>query len=215
MHARQREEQRRVEHLAAPRPRSRSPSAQRARRRARTSLMTPPPHCRRSLIPLAAGPCTSGSLAISRPSCRMTRAIEHRSADVEIVRGQQHDAARRAQLAQPFDQRHGRGIVEAGERLVEQHQPRLVQQRALERQPLPHAAREPRHEVVRRDRPAARGRSASARRVARHRRGRRARPKNARFSRAVSSGYRCSSCDEHADARAQRRRRSRCAVRPP
>ena len=36
-----------------------------------------------------------------------------------------------------------RGLVEPGERLVEQQQPRIVQQRALEREPLPHAAREP------------------------------------------------------------------------
>ncbi len=44
-------------------------------------------------------------------------------------------------------QRHG-AIVEAGERFVEQEQPRLVQQRALERQTLPHASRERRHVVV-------------------------------------------------------------------
>ena len=52
-----------------------------------------------------------------------------------------------AELAQPFNQRHGRGIVQSGERLVEQEQPRIVQQRALEGQPLAHAAGEPRHKV--------------------------------------------------------------------
>jgi hypothetical protein len=39
-------------------------------------------------------------------------------------------------------------IVEAGEGLVEQDQPRLVQQRALQGEPLPHAPRKPGHVVV-------------------------------------------------------------------
>ena len=41
-------------------------------------------------------------------------------------------------------QRAARRFVQPRERLVEQHQPRLVDQRALERQPLPHPAREAR-----------------------------------------------------------------------
>ena len=49
-------------------------------------------------------------------------------------------ARRRSRSATMLD----RAIVEPGERLVEQHQPRTVQQRALEREPLPHAARETR-----------------------------------------------------------------------
>ena len=77
--------------------------------------------------------------------------------------------------------------VEARERLVEQQQARIVQQRPLEREPLAHAAREARDQVV-----GARlePRVAPARRVTRA-------PtsgtpwsvaKNVRFSRAVSSG---------------------------
>ena len=57
------------------------------------------------------------------------------------------------------DQRRGRRLIETGERLVEQQQPRLVQQRALERHALAHAAREARHRDRRRAR---RGRRARA-----------------------------------------------------
>ena len=53
-----------------------------------------------------------------------------------------------AHRAQPLAQRLPRRLVEPGERLVEQQQPRLVDQRALEREALPHAAREPGHGVV-------------------------------------------------------------------
>ena len=41
-----------------------------------------------------------------------------------------------------------RRVVETGKRLVEQHQPWIVQQRALEREALPHAARKSVHRVV-------------------------------------------------------------------
>ncbi len=52
-------------------------------------------------------------------------------------------------VPQPRDQRRRRGIVEAGERFVEQRQPRVVNQRALERDALPHAAREAADRIVR------------------------------------------------------------------
>ena len=53
-----------------------------------------------------------------------------------------------ADAAQPLAGRRDGGVVQAGERLVEQHQPRRVQQRALDRQPLAHAARKGRHRIV-------------------------------------------------------------------
>ena len=68
--------------------------------------------------------------------------------EIEIVRREDDDGAGRREAAQPVGHDRDGAIVEPGERLVEQHQPRLVQQRALERQPLPHAARERRHLVV-------------------------------------------------------------------
>ena len=55
---------------------------------------------------------------------------------------QHHDPAGGAQRAQARDEVAHRPLVEAGERLVQQHEPRLVQQRALEGQTLPHAAGE-------------------------------------------------------------------------
>ena len=62
---------------------------------------------------------------------------------------------------QPLAQRFARRLVEPGERLVEQQQARLVDQRPLEREPLAHAAREARR---RRRRAARRARRARARR---------------------------------------------------
>ncbi len=53
-----------------------------------------------------------------------------------------------ASAPQPIGDHADRAIVEAGERLVEQHQPRAVQQRALEREPLAHAAREAADRIV-------------------------------------------------------------------
>ena len=47
-----------------------------------------------------------------------------------------------------FDTNVDRAIVQAGERFVHQHQPRLVQQRALERETLAHAAREAGYVIV-------------------------------------------------------------------
>ena len=55
----------------------------------------------------------------------------------------------RPSALQPPGQGPARRLVEPGERLVEQHQPRLVQQRPLQREPLPHAAREPLDQIVR------------------------------------------------------------------
>ena len=83
----------------------------------------------------------------------------------------------------------GRRLIEAGERLVEQDQPRIVQQRALERDALAHAAREADDVVV-----GAIGEAGALERARRHAPARRDSPyscaKNVRFSRAVSSGYR-------------------------
>src|SRR5581483_6027428 len=56
--------------------------------------------------------------------------------DVEVVRRDEHDAPLRGESAQAIDSHADRFVVEAGEGLVEQHEPRLVKKRALERQPL-------------------------------------------------------------------------------
>ena len=66
----------------------------------------------------------------------------------EIVGREQDDAAGAAQIGKPRAKRARRGIVQAGERLVEQHEPRLVQQRALEREPLTHPARKSSDRIV-------------------------------------------------------------------
>src|SRR4051812_48296931 len=60
--------------------------------------------------------------------------------EIEVVRGQKDDGAAGGEGAQPIGDQTDGAIVEAGERLVEQHQPRRMQQRTLERQPLAHAA---------------------------------------------------------------------------
>ena len=99
-----------------------------------------------------------------------------------------------------------RAIVEAGERLVEQHQPRPMQQRALEREPLAHAAREAATPRRRRGRPARRARAP------RRRRGARSRPYSCGEERQVlprrQLGIEMQLVREQADAAAQRRRRA-------
>ncbi len=65
------------------------------------------------------------------------------------MRGQDDDGAALPQGLQPGDESAGRCVVEARERLVEQHEAGIVDERALERDALPHAARELRHGVVR------------------------------------------------------------------
>ena len=67
---------------------------------------------------------------------------------LEVVRRDQHDAPDCRETDKPSLQRIDRAIVEARERLVEQHQARLVEQRALEREALPHAARESGDRIV-------------------------------------------------------------------
>ena len=114
-----------------------------------------------------AGPARAGSSASSRPSrtsaTRVTRPSARSRSCVASTTIAPPAASARSRSRDDAD----RAIVEAGERLVEQHQPRPVQQRALERQPLPHAAREAADRVVgaigeagrleRRRRPAPRG----------------------------------------------------------
>src|SRR3954453_13004112 len=68
--------------------------------------------------------------------------------DIEIVRRQNHDGAGGRQLTEAIGNDSDRPIVEAGERLVEEHQSRRMQQGALGGRPLPHAAREAGHCVV-------------------------------------------------------------------
>jgi hypothetical protein len=58
------------------------------------------------------------------------------------VRRQPYDRAAGGQPTQPIRDEPDGAVVQSGERLVQQHEPRRVQQRALEREPLTHAARE-------------------------------------------------------------------------
>ena len=68
------------------------------------------------------------------------RAIDHRVGAFEVVRRHHDDRARLAELPEPRRQRRGRIVVEARERLVKQDEPRLMQERALEREPLTQSA---------------------------------------------------------------------------
>ena len=92
----------------------------------------------------------AGSSATKRPvaQCSATR-VDEPIGQIEIVRGEHARSPRRrpAHDSRSETTRTER-IVEPGERLVEQHEPRPMQQRALEREPLPHPARETRHVVV-------------------------------------------------------------------
>ena len=64
------------------------------------------------------------------------------------MRREHDDGAGRRQVPHAGGHEAGRAVVEAGERLVEQNQARAVQQRALEREALPHPAREARNRFV-------------------------------------------------------------------
>ena len=66
-------------------------------------------------------------------------AVGHALGDFEDVRGHDHGAAGRDPLAQHVLDLPRRAGVEAGQRLVEDDQPRVVDQRAGERHLLPHA----------------------------------------------------------------------------
>ena len=95
-----------------------------------------------------------------RPSRRNSALVEQPFRQIEVVRGEDDDgAARRAAPRSRATQRRRRGVVQPGERLVEQHEPRVVDQRALERHALPHAAREARHRIVARGRRGPRARA--------------------------------------------------------
>jgi hypothetical protein len=73
---------------------------------------------------------------------------QHRLDDFEVMGRHDHDAACPPQLVEAADERLRGPIVEPRERLVEEHQPRIVQERAFERQPLAHPARETGNLVV-------------------------------------------------------------------
>src|SRR4051812_14977035 len=92
-------------------------------------------------IPLAQASAAAVN-AEQPPTVEEDRAIGEAVNRFEIVRRQQHHAPGAAKLGQPRPQRAGCCVVQASERLVEEHEARLVEQRALEREPLPHPTRE-------------------------------------------------------------------------
>ncbi len=69
--------------------------------------------------------------------------------EIQIVRRQNDDRAVGGERLEPRAHHADGCVVETGKRLVEQHQPRIVQQRPLEREALPHAAGKPVDGVVR------------------------------------------------------------------
>ena len=99
--------------------------------------------------------------AIARPEAGRRRLVgEHAAAadqhdavdqavgKIQIVCRQHDDGAARGQRTQAVGDDADGAIVEPGERFVEQHEPRPVQQRAFERQPLPHPARKPADRIL-------------------------------------------------------------------
>src|SRR5262249_17967860 len=67
---------------------------------------------------------------------------------VEVVGCQDQNRAARGEGPKSVANRLNRAIVETRERFVEEQQAWLVEQRAFEREPLPHSARKLRHRVV-------------------------------------------------------------------
>jgi hypothetical protein len=82
------------------------------------------------------------------PTREQQGAIRESIDGLQIVRGEEHDAPVRPELAQPLSQRVGRRVVQAGEWLVEEDQAGSVQQRSFERKPLPHTARKPSARII-------------------------------------------------------------------
>ena len=68
------------------------------------------------------------------------RLVQEPIGEIEIVGGQDHNPAFCAQPAQARDERGRRGVVETGEGFVEQDEAGLVDERALECEPLSHPA---------------------------------------------------------------------------
>ena len=68
-------------------------------------------------------------------------ACEQSFCQVQVVRAAMTMARPLRQPAKAADERARRGLVEPGERFVEQQEARLMEQRPFEREPLPHAAR--------------------------------------------------------------------------
>src|SRR6185436_16161328 len=67
---------------------------------------------------------------------------------IEVVRRDHDDRPGCSQSLHPIDGGVDRPVVEPGEGLVEQHEPRIVQQRALEPESLAHPPREAGHRIV-------------------------------------------------------------------
>jgi hypothetical protein len=75
-------------------------------------------------------------------------AVEQSLGQIEVMCRNNDDRAGIAQHLQSLHERCGRRIVETGERFVEQGETRIVDQRALERDALTHAARKAAHLIV-------------------------------------------------------------------
>lgn len=68
--------------------------------------------------------------------------------DVEIVSGQDDEAASLLSITQPLHEAVGGRLIETRERFIQQHESRGVKQRTLERDALTHPAGKARHEIV-------------------------------------------------------------------
>src|SRR5690606_9442355 len=75
-------------------------------------------------------------------------AIDELFGNLQIVRRGEDDRALLAQFAKTRDHPFHRRVIEPGERFVEQHEPRTVEQRPFGRESLPHAARKAADPIV-------------------------------------------------------------------
>ena len=89
-----------------------------------------------------------GSSTIESPVAHDGHTRDQAVRQIEIVRRQDDERAGGGEPSQALGHERDGAIVEPGERLVEQDDPRSMQQRAFEREPLAHAAREPGHFVA-------------------------------------------------------------------
>ena len=82
------------------------------------------------------------------PVAQVERPRQQALGDFEVVRRDDHQAAVALQALSRATSDAADDLIEPRERLVEQQEPRRVDERALERQPLAHAAREAQHLIV-------------------------------------------------------------------
>ena len=205
---RQREKDRRVRRARGCAPRRRDPSRDEPRGARGRSSRAPPPAsaCAVALAQRAARSRIGRARAVTQTH-RVGRPARRRCSKSCVAMTTIAPEARSARSR--ATQQRRRLVVEARERLVEQHEPRTVHERALEREPLPQPAREARHAIVGAIGSRRAAASAASTRDPPDRARRTGAPKNSRFSRADEVAVEEQVVAEHADARRAARRRTR------